>query len=47
MDENATGPKARAIEVVVWLRPFTVPSERLFGAALVMNTLMAAKGDSS
>ena len=44
MDENAAGPMARAIEVVVWLRPFIVPSECLFGAVLVMNTLMAAKG---
>jgi len=43
MDENAAGPKARAIEFVVWLSPFIVPSEYLFGAALVTNTVMTAK----
>ena len=43
MDENVAGPKARAIEVVVWLRPFIAPREYLFGAALVMNTPMTAE----
>ena len=42
-DENAAGPTARAIEVVVWLRPFILPSEYLFGAALATNTLVTAE----
>lgn len=47
MDENAAGPKARAIELVVWPRPFIVPSEYLFGDALVTNTVMAAEKTTS
>ena len=36
------GPSARAMDVKLWLRPFTEPRDCLLGAALVIKTKMAA-----
>ena len=36
------GPSARAMDVKLWLRPFTEPRDCLLGAALVIDIEMAA-----